>query len=156
MLSRRAGPDLQGSKEGWAAALALQEASHHTGCWGGSQEGTHKSAPHIQLAPPSLLRLQDYAEHHGHTGAADALREAISHGYGGGGGGAEVPLHAAAARGDVAEIQRLLQAGADINEADADGDTAIHLAAMNGHHQAVQLLVQVRGPGRGEGCVSEL
>jgi ankyrin repeat protein len=50
-------------------------------------------------------------------------------------------LHAAAARGDVAEIQRLARDGAKLNEADAKGRTALHVAAFQAKPDAVRTLL---------------
>jgi ankyrin repeat protein len=44
-----------------------------------------------------------------------------------------LPLHRAAFRGDVAEIRSLVKAGADVNERDALGYTALAWAARGGH-----------------------
>jgi len=43
------------------------------------------------------------------------------------------PLHEAAARGDVAAIQRLVKSGANVNAADDMGATALYWAARGGH-----------------------
>jgi len=50
------------------------------------------------------------------------------------------PLHRAADRGDVAEVQRLLAAGADVNEK-VDGMTALHRAAENGSVAVIHALL---------------
>jgi len=49
------------------------------------------------------------------------------------------PMNDAAKKGDLAEIERLLAAGADVNEADPMA-SPIHYAAMRGHADAVALL----------------
>lgn len=52
------------------------------------------------------------------------------------------PLHRAAAQGDVAEIRRLLRAGADVNwQRRDDGQSALHLAAKSGDVPSAQALV---------------
>lgn len=48
----------------------------------------------------------------------------------------------ASARGDLIAIQELLAAGVDVNAADYDGRTAIHLAASEGHARVVRFLVE--------------
>ena len=49
------------------------------------------------------------------------------------------PLSDSAKLGDVAAIERLIDAGADVNEADSMA-SALHYAAMRGHAEAVALL----------------
>lgn len=50
-------------------------------------------------------------------------------------------LHAAAARGDMDVLRRLLALGADVTEADADGATPLHAAAFAGHVDAIRVLL---------------
>lgn len=50
-------------------------------------------------------------------------------------------LFSAALDGDLVQLQTLLAAGADVNAADADGNTALHLAARQGHLDAVKALL---------------
>jgi len=49
------------------------------------------------------------------------------------------PVSDAAKKGDVVELERLLDAGGDVNESDSFAPP-LHLAAMNGHVGAIQLL----------------
>src|SRR5436305_2371263 len=49
-------------------------------------------------------------------------------------------LHAAAAKGDTAEIERLIAAGEKPNVQDSHGRTPLHVAAHFGHHAAAQAL----------------
>lgn len=51
-------------------------------------------------------------------------------------------LHAAAEQGNRRALRRLLEAGADPNQADADGVTALHLAALYGHERVASLLIE--------------
>lgn len=50
-------------------------------------------------------------------------------------------LHAAAARGDAAEIVRLRQGGGSVDERDGYGRTPLHVAAYGGKHAAMRALV---------------
>ena len=50
-------------------------------------------------------------------------------------------LHQAAAWGDTAYLQHLVDAGADIDEENDDGHTALSLASYYGHEDAVRLLL---------------
>jgi len=50
---------------------------------------------------------------------------------------------AAALKGDADIVQILLSAGADIKVKDKDEDTALNLAAQNGHSSVVQALLPV-------------
>ena len=53
----------------------------------------------------------------------------------------ETLLMKAADRGNAAEVQRLLAAGADVNAKDFDGETALMVAADDGHAAVVKLLL---------------
>jgi hypothetical protein len=50
-------------------------------------------------------------------------------------------LQQAAGNGNVAEMRRLVANGRNVNERDADGDTALHVAAVYGHVEAMRVLV---------------
>ncbi len=49
-------------------------------------------------------------------------------------------LVVAAARGDTATVQALLDAGADVNAKDNEGWTALHEAEIGGHTEVVEIL----------------
>ena len=51
-------------------------------------------------------------------------------------------LHAAAAKGDAAEIDRLIAAGQNVNAQDAHSRTPLHVAAHFGHQAAAQALLK--------------
>ena len=54
----------------------------------------------------------------------------------------------AASQGDIDEIQRMVANGVDLNEADYDGRTCIHLACSEGYENVVLYLLgkNVRDP----------
>lgn len=54
-------------------------------------------------------------------------------------------LHAAARAGDVAEIHRLVAAGAEIDATDGAGRTPLHVAAFASHEAAVKALAELGG-----------
>jgi cytohesin len=51
------------------------------------------------------------------------------------------PIHDAARDGDLAGVQELLDAGADVNAKDNDGWTPLHIAASKNHREIVELLI---------------
>ncbi len=51
------------------------------------------------------------------------------------------PLHDAARSGDAAAAERVLAAGADVNEKDVGLNTALHWAADMGHLEVVRVLI---------------
>ena len=53
-------------------------------------------------------------------------------------------LHSAVLCGDIREVQRLLAAGADPRIANRDGQTAVRVAALLGHHEIYTLLSDPR------------
>ena len=50
-------------------------------------------------------------------------------------------LHEAAGKGDLAEVERLLDEGADVNIKDEGGATPLHAAAFGGHRDVIRLLM---------------
>ena len=56
----------------------------------------------------------------------------------------EPELWMAAAQGDVARVQRLVESGADVAWADTFGSTALHCACTNGHAVCARLLITAR------------
>ncbi|KAL3919094.1 MAG: hypothetical protein SGPRY_005758 [Prymnesium sp.] len=51
-------------------------------------------------------------------------------------------LSDAALRGELAEVERLLEANANVNEKNINGESPLHCAAYNGHHEVVDRLIQ--------------
>ena len=56
----------------------------------------------------------------------------------------EPELWMAAAQGDVARVQRLVESEADVAWADTFGSTALHCACTNGHAVCARLLITAR------------
>jgi ankyrin repeat protein len=54
----------------------------------------------------------------------------------------DMAMHEAACGGDVAEVQRLVAAGLDVDEPCASGLRPLHYAATNGHLETVKALVE--------------
>ena len=52
------------------------------------------------------------------------------------------PLHQAVLRGDVTGLARVLEEGADLNQLDEDGNTALHWAVFRGDREVVVLLLE--------------
>ena len=55
---------------------------------------------------------------------------------------AYIGLHAAAQMGDIAKIERLTTAKADLNARDSNGRTPLHVAAFAGQREAIEALVK--------------
>ena len=55
------------------------------------------------------------------------------------------PLHDASAKGDVAEVKRLLSAGTNVNARDEYGGTPLNKAIHNGHLEVVKILIAAGG-----------
>ena len=55
-------------------------------------------------------------------------------------------LHDAAGDGDVVTIRTLVAQGADVEAVDGDGDWPLHVAALEGHVEAVKTLVELAHP----------
>ena len=55
------------------------------------------------------------------------------------------PLHYASLNGHVVEVNRLIQAGGDVNEEDGDGVTPLRLASGRGHVEVAKSLIQAGG-----------
>ena len=51
------------------------------------------------------------------------------------------PLHWASANGDLFEVNRLIQAGGDVNEQTEYGSTTLHAASENGHVEVITALL---------------
>ncbi len=56
--------------------------------------------------------------------------------------GCATPLGSAAGKGDPNTVSTLIKSGADLDEKDIDGYTALHHAAMAGHTEVVRLLIE--------------
>ena len=68
----------------------------------------------------------------------------------------ESPIATAAEKGDTATVRSLLSAGTSVNEQRADGATSLLLAALSGHTETVQLLLEHNaepGLAKANGCL---
>jgi ankyrin repeat protein len=72
------------------------------------------------------------------VGAVQAARRLVSDGF----GDMWTDLYGAALNGDVAEVRRLVAAGADVDEAGPAGWTPLYVAAMNGRVEVIRVLVE--------------
>ena len=54
---------------------------------------------------------------------------------------ADAPIAAAASRGDREAVRAMLKQGLDVNEAQGDGTTALHWAAIKGDAELTQMLL---------------
>ena len=61
-------------------------------------------------------------------------------------------LLAAAKKGDAAQVQRLIIAGADVNAPDMQGLTPLYYASIDGHADCVRLLLAVPGVDVNKAC----
>ena len=52
------------------------------------------------------------------------------------------PIHVAAVRGDIEELQALIDGGADVNAPGEMGNRPLHEAAIQGNVEAARLLIQ--------------
>eukprot|EP00892_Ulva_mutabilis_P001395 jgi/Ulvmu1/11256/UM073_0028.1 len=64
---------------------------------------------------------------------SSAARNDIHHG--------RIPIGTAAAAGRLIEVEQLLDSGVNVNEQDSFGETALHLACMEGQYKVVRMLV---------------
>ena len=62
------------------------------------------------------------------------------------------PLTVAAERGDAAEVKKLIAAGADLNERDKSGYTALVWAARNGSTEVAEPLIEARADMNARDC----
>ena len=56
-------------------------------------------------------------------------------------------LYSAVWRGRIEQVRTLVNAGADVNARDSDGDTLLHEASWRGHTEIVQILVEAGAEG---------
>ena len=54
-------------------------------------------------------------------------------------------LHAATRRGELVQVHDALEAGADVNAKNMDGQTALHMASIHGQFDIAELLLKTKG-----------
>jgi len=64
------------------------------------------------------------------------------------------PLTVAAERGDAAQVRKLIAAGADLNERDTSGYTALVWAARNGSTEVAKALIEARADLNARDCAA--
>jgi ankyrin repeat protein len=55
------------------------------------------------------------------------------------------PLHRAALEGNLEEVKKLVEGGADVNAKNTIGKTPLHMASGNGHQDVVYYLLGIKG-----------
>lgn len=95
-------------------------------------EGTDRLRRKVYASRAALLSLG------GRHDGSHASDEALDHDLH---GPCTCAIQEAALTGDVALIQQLFESGADVHARSAHGITALHLAAREGHNEAVQRLL---------------
>jgi ankyrin repeat protein len=94
--------------------------------------------------PEGAQYWQDYVAAAVRAGSLELLKYLLEHGANPNSTGAiagETALHVAAARGDVNALDLLLRAGADVNQRDWNGLSALMHACKRGHEEAVRILL---------------
>lgn len=76
------------------------------------------------------------------VGVPEITRQLLEAGAAADRGFDELPLHVAAARGDLATVDLLLEGGANVDRAEEDGLTALMAAAWTGHLPVVERLLR--------------
>jgi hypothetical protein len=103
--------------------------------WGSAGETLSRHRD-VRKSSPCCCSLTRTAGWCSGVGSSQAVRRLMSDECG------DMAMHEAACGGDVAEVQRLVAAGLDVDEPCASGLRPLHYAATNGHLETVKALVE--------------
>jgi hypothetical protein len=97
--------------------------------------------PQISLATAAIFQSASDQQESGGVGGEEAARKERGEDDRGGGAMPDTELHTAAQNGRVADVERLLAAGAAVGASNINGRTPLHCAARYGHVEVAEKLL---------------